>query len=688
MSRQVTPPQSQNRSVATGSTDTPMSRKQSGFEPYSSTPPSNRNQRFQNMASEISKYVVGPMPVSEFLNRFLRPKTAPKEQKSGVPSATTTGLQAYLAGNYVNQYQSLVNALQPICPNFEIRDTNTKPVTTFQGYTIRPDVCVFNRGSNDVDITQAEIMMELKSDKNDDPFADESKMSFVKGSTAGKNTLGQTTVYAAAHQASQFRTHAFSVLMFLTYARLLRWDRSGVVATGAIPIDSPEFIEFFQLFDQATPQMRGIDTSVSTPSPENASEARISLGIGSNIPLVQFSLDFLSDKAYNATNGVYIASRDAYMNKSHSPLGRSTRTFIAYSTSHQCNIFLKDSWRLDSQTPEHKIYNTLHAQNVPCLPTVLAGSDIFDQTTITQDVLSENPIWMKVQPKPLRKHRHHRLILKEIATPLHLFSSTKILVSAIYDAIKAHSAAFKAGILHRDISSGNIMIYNNGGLLIDWDLSKNTEDKNARESERTGTWQFISCRLLKDPTAAQGLTDDVESFIHVLTWVSFRYAKHNLGGGALESFLGSVFDHAYYEEDGLVRGGDNKMNYLTSPSQLMETEFGNLLLKGLLLNITDTIATRYRRPPTLRDADDDEATLDRLLNARQKRLKKLEDSEWIINEFASVLKLPDWPANDEARKHEITHTSRLTTHIEGSLKRKSSEDAGRKGKKTRALASK
>jgi aminoglycoside phosphotransferase (APT) family kinase protein len=42
----------------------------------------------------------------------------------------------------------------------------------------------------------------------------------------------------------------------------------------------------------------------------------------------------------------------------------------------------------------------------------------------------------------------------------------------------AHEAAYKAGILHRDISIGNIMIFNskkhniNGSMLIDWDLSK------------------------------------------------------------------------------------------------------------------------------------------------------------------------------------------------------------------------
>jgi len=44
--------------------------------------------------------------------------------------------------------------------------------------------------------------------------------------------------------------------------------------------------------------------------------------------------------------------------------------------------------------------------------------------------------------------------------------------------IIAHQAACEAGILHRDLSPGNIMILDNneqnisGGMLIDWDLSK------------------------------------------------------------------------------------------------------------------------------------------------------------------------------------------------------------------------
>lgn len=61
--------------------------------------------------------------------------------------------------------------------------------------------------------------------------------------------------------------------------------------------------------------------------------------------------------------------------------------------------------------------------------------------------------------------------------------------------ITAHRAACKAGVLHRDLSPGNILILDgldgqeSSGILIDWDLSKITdpleEPGTARRYTRT-----------------------------------------------------------------------------------------------------------------------------------------------------------------------------------------------------------
>ena len=59
----------------------------------------------------------------------------------------------------------------------------------------------------------------------------------------------------------------------------------------------------------------------------------------------------------------------------------------------------------------------------------------------------------------------------------------------------AHTVAFEnAGILHRDVSAGNILISGEGsGILIDWDLSKKMikdVDEEPRQHSRTVSYRI------------------------------------------------------------------------------------------------------------------------------------------------------------------------------------------------------
>jgi RIO-like serine/threonine protein kinase len=65
--------------------------------------------------------------------------------------------------------------------------------------------------------------------------------------------------------------------------------------------------------------------------------------------------------------------------------------------------------------------------------------------------------------------------------------------------ITAHQAAYKAGILHCDLSPGNIMLVGSetnikDGMLIDWDLSKfiGPEDKLDAAHQVTHTVSIVS----------------------------------------------------------------------------------------------------------------------------------------------------------------------------------------------------
>ncbi|EPS97689.1 hypothetical protein FOMPIDRAFT_1081812, partial [Fomitopsis schrenkii] len=67
-----------------------------------------------------------------------------------------------------------------------------------------------------------------------------------------------------------------------------------------------------------------------------------------------------------------------------------------------------------------------------------------------------------------------RLVMKTVGRPLSSFKSTKEMVTAIRDAIIGHKLAFLAGLIHRDLSDGNVMIHDGdlfSGFLLDLDYA-------------------------------------------------------------------------------------------------------------------------------------------------------------------------------------------------------------------------
>ena len=133
------------------------------------------------------------------------------------------------------------------------------------------------------------------------------------------------------------------------------------------------------------------------------------------------------------------------------------------------------------------------------MATVLDHSDVEDQRTVTGDYAQKSWVF-KNNPKPLRTFQHYRLVLQEIGRSLTVFNDFREMLAAMRSALQgkyfqiarwffllmylaAHRKSYYNGyVLHRDISAGNIIIYKNGGLLIDWDMSKDldlqTNEKN------------------------------------------------------------------------------------------------------------------------------------------------------------------------------------------------------------------
>ena len=109
------------------------------------------------------------------------------------------------------------------------------------------------------------------------------------------------------------------------------------------------------------------------------------------------------------------------------------------------------------------------------------------------------------------------------------FQSVRELLEALRDAIRAHQSLYLKGrILHRDISSNNIIITkpetSNGfkGMLIDLDLAKERDSEPSGARNQTGTMQFMAIEVLRG--ADHTYRHDLESFFYVLLWMCARYA--------------------------------------------------------------------------------------------------------------------------------------------------------------------
>jgi hypothetical protein len=239
--------------------------------------------------------------------------------------------------------------VQPFCPALELVDTHAhQAATSFHDKIIKPDVMIYSRDCPRIgtsDIRKAEILCEFKFYPSDDPFRDDGFLSFEHDTAAARDTLGQITLYATAHMSARFVTYVFFILVFLSYARVLRWDRSGVVVTEKTRLTESSFAEFLRRFNDARPEERGIDTSVTMDLNNfglDPQTVRSRLGIDNSTPLARMDL--------GKGCGSYIVGTPTYMGTA-SPTGRSTRTFKAICEKTHDIVFLRGTQSFREDAP-------------------------------------------------------------------------------------------------------------------------------------------------------------------------------------------------------------------------------------------------------------------------------------------------------------------------------------------------
>ncbi|KAI0660097.1 hypothetical protein C8Q70DRAFT_1132803 [Cubamyces menziesii] len=306
---------------------------------------------------------------------------------------------------------------------------------------------------------------------------------------------------------------------------------------------------------------------------------------------------------------------------------RGTKGFVAWDVKAKRFVWVKDAWRLDydRMDQEGTILSRLNAEKVAFVPTLVCHGDIRNQKTVTPDIWeAQRPVpptaassgatsisvsSTLVDPSPalpsapslkrsraeletddtlngaedytLRRHAHYRVVVEEVALPLKDFAHGQQLVAIIIDCVEAHQEAVeKANIVHRDVSSGNILILPTvmpgrkkitwNGLLADWELSKPIHEAEPllrpRQPPRTGTWQFLSVGMLTENPKTVEIPDELESYLHVLLYFAVRYLNSDCKDPA--EFIESYFD-SYTFQGGVYKCGARKRELIKVAGKLM-----------------------------------------------------------------------------------------------------------------------
>ncbi|KAJ2916202.1 hypothetical protein MD484_g4207, partial [Candolleomyces efflorescens] len=610
-------------------------------------PLSSCQQRIVSLADESEDRWLGPMPPEKFLSEFLSlPQSAPNKEICFKSVAT--------AENIVDMATRFIKAANEAdLPKLSFVDASTSETRHFE--VLQPAVVGvsdmahvrYYRAKNGerkafVDLGYSELLVECKGKRSDDAFNDHDQdlhgswrsmepcaweedpddmLPFEHGTDAARATRGQLATYATAQSDSQFRTHSFSLFIFGPFARFIRWDRSCAIVSARFEYGtSPsnylaDFLHRYSLLDD---KGRGQDpTFASEPCLEGdcppdiveqlhkANQQKLtSASLPRTTELRRVLFPDLDD--WNMYHPHIISYPLPFVTRP--PFGRSTRQLLAYNPATQRIVFVKDYWRSTAKGvfKEGDIYKRLEEKRVRHVPPFGHGNDIASQKTI------DCSRWVEDLPEALQ---HYRMSLKVIGTPLQEFPSTRVLVSAVADAMEGHDGAFwDADILHRDISMGNILIAQDqgqyrghhapadeevdniqagSGLLIDWELSTPVHSKQS-PYERTGTWPFISVALLIDGVGLPPHTmeDDRESSFYAILYLALRYSKHQGGDETLAQLR--VFDEFIPRTDGLPTGGELK-EFLINDTRPYPITF-NPPLDGLVAGAKKYFRPRYTFP--------------------------------------------------------------------------------------------
>ncbi|KAJ7135384.1 hypothetical protein C8R43DRAFT_1020812, partial [Mycena crocata] len=261
------------------------------------------------------------------------------------------------------------------------------------------------------------------------------------------------------------RRFTYGVTLEDGHLRIWFFSRSDELVSSpfAITAVSP-FIQLFLCLAFATPEQLGYDTTISHCI-DDAGGPQLKITLGST---------------------VYVTKRLLSDHRADAVCGRATRVWEAYREhdADRCSVAVKDLWTSVDTVQEgvqlSELREKLRNLIDPGTPypeqyflTVLdhgyvQTSDGMDDHTL--DIMTRGsfpPTGSAHYPR-----KHYRIVFQDVGVPVHRLHSMSEVLRALADSTRALQLLYRLGLVHRDVSAGNILFVDGIGKLSDLEYLK------------------------------------------------------------------------------------------------------------------------------------------------------------------------------------------------------------------------
>ncbi|KAJ3476563.1 hypothetical protein NLI96_g11074 [Meripilus lineatus] len=307
-----------------------------------------------------------------------------------------------------------------------------------------PPVSTFRSGNPIIRIF-VPINVEMKRGYN--AFGRISSTELLPENTTSKRSRRRMVEHASKVQRFGHRLHLFSVHIYRRSARLLRWDSSGVVVTEAFDYTQyPHLLlDFLHHVSRMDNEQLGFDPTILP-----ASEVELQI-ISDYSPEERHRAMF--DKAFSEPSKiqkVFVEGTEFLIGDPHSErqevVGRRSKCYMAFDLGRRTLCHMKDGWRLSKDHPEWETYRVLKIHGVPHIAALVAGCDVNQQATITQDMINANDLdsnWVEGRV-------HCRIVTEEVGAALTEYQNSAELCTLVFSAFEGeslHATEYRYGYL-------------------------------------------------------------------------------------------------------------------------------------------------------------------------------------------------------------------------------------------------